>query len=61
MHAQTSHHQIVIVDGGSGGLTVAARLKHTLRRPDIVIGGHHAPTIINPCGPWSGRVSSTKK
>jgi sulfide:quinone oxidoreductase len=37
MHAQTSHHQIVIVGGGSGGLTVAARLKRALPRPDIAI------------------------
>lgn len=37
MSTQTSHHQIVIVGGGSGGVTVAARLKRALRRPDIAI------------------------
>jgi sulfide:quinone oxidoreductase len=31
------HHQIVIVGGGTGGISVAARLSRALERPDIAI------------------------
>lgn len=34
---QTAHYQIVIIGGGSAGLTVAARLTPALSRPDIAV------------------------
>jgi sulfide:quinone oxidoreductase len=37
MRAQTSHHQILIVGGGSSDLTVAAHVKRALPRPDIAV------------------------
>lgn len=33
----TEHHRIVIVGGGSAGISVAARLSHALKQPDIAI------------------------
>jgi sulfide:quinone oxidoreductase len=33
----TEHHRIVIIGGGSGGISVAARLARSLNRPDIAI------------------------
>jgi sulfide:quinone oxidoreductase len=33
----TEHHRIVIVGGGSGGISVAARLARSLNKPDIAI------------------------
>lgn len=33
----TEHHRVVIVGGGSAGITVAARLLHTLKPSDIAI------------------------
>jgi sulfide:quinone oxidoreductase len=35
--AHTAHHRIVIVGGGSAGLTVAARLFRALKQPDVAI------------------------
>lgn len=35
--AVTQHHRIVIVGGGTGGITVAARLFRALKQPDIAI------------------------
>lgn len=32
-----SHHEIVIIGGGTGGISVAARLSRALKRPDIAI------------------------
>jgi sulfide:quinone oxidoreductase len=34
---RTEHHRIVIVGGGSAGISVAARLSRALRHPDIAI------------------------
>jgi sulfide:quinone oxidoreductase len=34
---QSAHHQILIIGGGSAGITVAARLTHALGRPDIAM------------------------
>ena len=36
-----AHHQLVIVGGGNGGISVAAQLRKTLKNPDIA--------IIEPC------------
>lgn len=33
----TQHHRIVIIGGGSAGISVAARLSHALKWPDIAI------------------------
>jgi sulfide:quinone oxidoreductase len=35
--AMQLHHKIVVVGGGSGGLTVAARLCRALKEPDLAI------------------------
>lgn len=37
MQATTSHHKVVIVGGGSAGLTVAAQLAKKINPPDIAI------------------------
>lgn len=37
MSTQTRHHQVVIIGGGTAGLTVAARLTRALAKPDIAV------------------------
>ncbi len=59
------HHKIVIVGGGTGGITVAARLTRALRAPDIAIlepsDRHYYQPLWTLVGGGAARKESTER
>ncbi|MGI3198956.1 FAD-dependent oxidoreductase [Streptomyces sp. GLT-R25] len=47
------HHRVLIVGGGTAGITVAARLRRAGVTDVAVLEPARSPTGTSPCGPWS--------